>query len=48
MKRKQIYILINMQKHYCIISGRYGDLIKQYEVSLSQMLNAILRPDHRQ
>ena len=26
--------------------GRYGDLIKQYEVSLSQMLNDILWPDH--
>ena len=25
-----------------IINGRYGDLIKQYEVSLSQMLNDIL------
>ena len=29
-------------------SGRYGDLIKQYEVSLSQMLNDILWPDHIQ
>ena len=28
--------------------GRYGDLIKQYEVSLSQMLNHILWPDHIQ
>ena len=28
--------------------GRYGDLIKQYEVSLSQMLNCILWPDHIQ
>ena len=28
--------------------GRYGDLIKQYEVSLSQMFNDILWPDHRQ
>ena len=26
--------------------GRYGDLIKQYEVSLLQMLNDILWPDH--
>ena len=26
--------------------GQYGDLIKQYEVSLSQMLNDILWPDH--
>ena len=26
--------------------GRSGDLIKQYEVSLSQMLNDILWPDH--
>ena len=28
--------------------GRYGDLIKQYEVSVSQMLNDILWPDHIQ
>ena len=28
--------------------GRCGDLIKQYEVSLSQMLNDILWPDHLQ
>ena len=28
--------------------GRYGDLIRQYEVSLSQMLNDILWPDHIQ
>ena len=28
--------------------GRYGDLIKQYEVSLSQMFNDILWPDHIQ
>ena len=28
--------------------GRYGNLIKQYEVSLSQMLNDILWPDHIQ
>ena len=28
--------------------GRYGDLIKQYEVSLSQMLNGILWHDHIQ
>ena len=28
--------------------GQYGDLIKQYEVSLSQMLNDILWPDHIQ
>ena len=28
--------------------GRYEDLIKQYEVSLSQMLNDILWPDHIQ
>ena len=28
--------------------GRYGDLIKQYEVFLSQMLNDILWPGHIQ
>ena len=34
----------SLRKFYC----RYGDLIKQYEVSLSQMLNDILWPDHIQ
>ena len=34
----------SMRKFYC----RYGDLTKQYEVSLSQMLNDILWPDHIQ
>ena len=34
----------SLRKFYC----RYGDLIKQYEVSLSQMLNDILWPDHTQ
>ena len=29
-------------------NGRYGDLIKHYEVSLSQMLHDILRHDHLQ
>ena len=28
--------------------GRYGDLIKKYEVSLSQMLHGILWHDHIQ
>ena len=28
--------------------GRYGDLIRQYEVPLTQMLNDILWPDHIQ
>ena len=28
--------------------GRYGDLIKQYEVSLSRMLHDILDDDHLQ
>ena len=28
--------------------GRYGDLIKQYEVPLSQMLHDILDDDHLQ
>ena len=28
--------------------GRYGDLIKQYDVSLSQTLNDVLLPDHIQ
>ena len=34
----------SLRKYY----GRYGDLIKQYEVSLSQMLNDILWTDHIQ
>ena len=34
----------SLRKVYC----RYGDLIKQYEVSLTQMLNDILWPDHIQ
>ena len=34
----------SLRKFYC----RYGDLIKQYEVSLSQILNDILWPDHIQ
>ena len=34
----------SLRKCYC----RYGDFIKQYEVSLSQMLNDILWPDHIQ
>ena len=35
-------------RHWGSFYGRYGDLIKQYEVSLSQMLNDILWPDHIQ
>ena len=35
---------LSLRKFY----GRYGDLIKQYEVSLSQMLNDILWTDHIQ
>ena len=35
---------LSLRKFY----GRYGDLIKQYDVSLSQMLNDILWPDHIQ
>ena len=35
---------LSLRKFY----GRYGDLIKQYKVSLSQMLNDILWPDHIQ
>ena len=35
---------ISLRKFY----GRYGDFIKQCEVSLSQMLNDILWPDHIQ
>ena len=41
---EQGYVKERMRKFY----GRYGDLIKQYEVSLSQMLNDILWPDHIQ
>ena len=35
---------LSLRKFY----GRYGDLIKQYEVSLSQILNDILWTDHIQ
>ena len=35
---------LSLRKYY----GRYGDLIKQYEVPLSRMLNDILWPDHIQ
>ena len=38
------WFVLYLRKFY----GRYGDLIKQYEVSLSQMLNDILWPDHIQ
>ena len=39
-----IYLKSSLRKFY----GRYGDLIKHYEVSLSQMLHDILGHDHIQ
>ena len=36
------YLKSSFKKFY----GRYGDLNKQYEVSLSRMFNAILKLDH--
>ena len=42
--RSDFQISFSNRKFY----GRYGDLIKQYEVSLTRMLNDILWPDHIQ
>ena len=45
---KQGYVKEGLKSSLRKFYGRYGDLIKQYEVSLSQMLNDILWPDHIQ
>ena len=41
---RKFYGQSSLKKFY----GRYGDLIKQYEVPLSRMLNDIPKPDHIQ
>ena len=45
---EQGYVTKRLKSSLRKFYGRYGDLIKQYEVSLSQMLNDILWPDHIQ
>ena len=45
---EQWYVKERLKSSLRKFYGRYGDLIKQYEVSLSQILNDILWPDHIQ
>ena len=45
---EQGYVTERLKSSLRKFYGRYGDLIKQDEVSLSQMLNDILWPDHIQ
>ena len=45
---EQGYVKEHLKSSLRKFYGRYGDLIKQYDVSLSQMLNDILWPDHIQ
>ena len=45
---KQGYVRERLKSSLRKFYGRYGNLIKQYEVSLSQMLNDILYTDHIQ
>ena len=44
----QEYVMERLKSSLRKFYGRYGDLIKHYEVSLSQMLHAILGYDHIQ
>ena len=44
----QGYVMERLKSSLRKFYGRYGDLIKQYEVSLSQMLHDILGHDHIQ
>ena len=44
----QGYVMERLKSSLRKFYGRYGDLIKHYEVSLSQMLNDILGQDHIQ
>ena len=48
MRLEQGYVKERLESSLRKFYGRYGDLIKQYEVSLTQMLNDILWPDHIQ
>ena len=45
---RQGYIMERLKSSLRKFYGRYGDLIKHYEVSLSQMLHDILGHDHIQ
>ena len=45
---EQGYVKERLESSLRKFYGRYGDLIKQYEVSFSQTLNDILWPDHIQ
>ena len=45
---RQGYVMKRLKSSLRKFYGRYGDLIKQYEVSLSQMLHDILGHDHIQ
>ena len=42
------YVMERLKSSLRKFYGRYGDLIKHYEVSLSQMLHDILGHDHIQ
>ena len=44
----QGYVMERLKSSLMKFYGRYGDLIKNYEVSLSQMLHDILGHDHIQ
>ena len=44
---KQGYIVERLKSSFGNFYGRYGDLIQQYEVSLSRMLNDILTLDQQ-
>ena len=44
----QVYVMERLKSSLRKFYGRYGDLIKDYEVSLSQMLHDILGHDHIQ
>ena len=49
INKSSIYYIVKMLKSSLRkFYGRYGDLIKHYEVSLSQMLHDILGHDHVQ
>ena len=45
---RQGYVMERLKSSLRKFYGRYGDLIKHYEVSLSQMLHDILGHDHIQ
>ena len=44
---KQVYLVERLKSSFRKFYGRYGDLIQQYEVSLSRMLNDILTLDQQ-